>query len=73
MALANNIQMPVFNVNGSLNNNLLIIVKISIPMENPQNLEAQISPLYAATKCSTDLINTNEIGIAPANTIIGYF
>ena len=38
-------QINVFDVNGSLNNNLLIIVKISIPIENPQNLEAQISPL----------------------------
>ena len=66
-------QILVFNVNGSLNSKQLNIVNTIAPMPNPINRLGHSSPLYAATKFSTDLINTNEIGIAPANIIIGYF
>jgi hypothetical protein len=73
MALANNIQMPVFNVNGSLNSNALIIVNTIAPIPNPINRLGQISPLYAPTKFSTDLINAKDIGTAPNKSNAGYF
>ena len=65
-------QIPVFSVNGSLNSTMLIIVNTIAPIPNPINRLGHISPLYAMTRFSTDLINENDIGIAP-NRIIGYF
>ena len=59
--------MPVFVVNGSLNNNSDITVNTITPIPNPINREGHISPPNANTKCFTDCMNMNEIGI-PINT-----
>ena len=54
--------MPVFNVNGSLNNQDDIIANTITPNPNPSKREGHICPLNASTKCFTDFKNINEMG-----------
>jgi hypothetical protein len=58
-----NRQIPVFIVNGSLNNKDDITVNTITPIPNPISREGHICPSNAKTKCFTDCININEIGI----------
>ena len=69
---ANNKQINVLIVIGSLNKIILKDTNTTIPIPNPIRRDGQSCPSKWFTKLSTELIYNQVVGIADSNIIIGY-